>query len=448
MCHSPRLVLCILLTAGQLIGISAARADGALALGGDVGLGGLGGTAYSTVQTGVEVVEGGLTLSLFGRVRLLLDGGGERGYVRRRDWDEVSDYVHILRLLRYRRAFGELDLDVRVGEVLGHTLGHGTLLRDYSNVADPDHPHAGVRIDVTHPRWGAAVLVDNFIAPSLVATRLSGQPVAGLSGLLTGTTVVFDVHAPTRVLLDEAGRRRIDRTFRLITDEAVVSLLGVDVEYSIGSSTAVLIPYMDFNGALYGEQDRIGGAGWHAGLRARLSLAEGDLVLAAQAEYNVSSSGYAPAYVQTFYDLERYQAGLTFSRAARADATRRGTRLAAMAGGPGGHGLLAQVGTQLGRRLRAKIGYSREPGPDAHRLWVRGGVTPINRLNLATMVALRGLGEELGGAAIAEVRLRITGPLYALAQYSRLWAVDEQSRFYGVIQGFNVALGGRWSDGH
>ncbi len=79
-----------------------------LSLGGDIGFGGLGGTAYATVQTGVDIREGGLAVGLFGRMRLALHETSGEGLLRKRDFDEVSDFVHIQRYATDRRQFGKL----------------------------------------------------------------------------------------------------------------------------------------------------------------------------------------------------------------------------------------------------------------------------------------------------------------------------------------------------
>jgi len=61
----------------------------------------------------------------------------------------------------------------------------------------------------------------------------------------------------------------------------------------------------------------------------------------------------------------------------------------------------------------------------------------------------RGLGDPRSGAgavmALAEGRFRLSRYFYALAQYSRTWSLDAETRYYDVLQVFNVAVGSTWS---
>jgi hypothetical protein len=423
---------------------TAARADRALSFGADAGLGSLDNAAHATLQSGIFVREGGLTLDLFGRVRLPVEG---QKRVRGRDWDEVTDYLHILRTLQYVRKFSQVDVDVRLGELPGSSLGHGTLVRDYANVADPDHPHPGIAVDVAHERWRVTALVDNVVRPALAAARVELRPVAVLPRLATAVSLALDPRAPVAVS-ELRGRRQVDAAWNLISDDTVLGLIGVDVEHAFGrSGRAMIVPYFDFNGAVHGGPGTSGGVGVHAGARGELGLAKGRAKLTAQAEYAYSVAGYAAWYAGTFYDLERYQASLSIDDPVRAPLAHRGTKLADVAQGAGGHGAMGQLGLETAR-VQAKGGCSAQPGADGTRVWARAAARPIERLTLGALLVWRGLDERHGAAGVAavgEVRWRFNDYLYALAQYTRSWALRADTRYFSVLQGFNLALGGGWS---
>lgn len=433
----------------QVAGTFAWAKERALGLAGDLGVGGLGGKAVTTIQTGVDVQEGNLALGLFGRVRFLMQDDPESGAVRRRDWDEVSDYVHILRYLQYRRTFltraaGELRLAFQAGEILGYTLGHGTLIRDYTNIADPDHPHAGVHFQVSGTRWQWATMLDNFINPSVVANRVALRPFEKLPGLAVGSSLVVDPRAPMSVLSAEDHDRRVDGAYNLQAENQVLTLLGLEVEYEIGDRQGGRVtPYADLNTSLLG-------LGLHLGATGDAPLGESGARLQVQLEYRAASGGYAPAHVETFYDVERYQAGLTFLDPTKASVDERSTKLAGLARGSyGGQGVLGQLGLRLRSKAALKIGASYRPGPDAVSLWWRATSQPISRLQLGLLVLARGLGgphEGAGGLmAVGEGRVRITSTLYGLAQYTRSWSLDATTRYYGILQSFNLSLGATWS---
>ena len=412
-----------------------------LGLAGDLGIGMVDNTASSTIQAGLDIQEGQLFISFFGRVRLLLDDHEEKGVLRDRDWDEPSDFVHILRTLKYSRQFKPIYLEVKVGELLGHTLGHGTLVRDYSSISDPDHQHTGLRFLVSHARFEVEGLLDNFISPAVAGLRLTVSPFKALPGLRMGITSVLDPTAPVEVKLDKQGRRAVDSAYNLQSRTQVLPLLNADISYTIDSpGKGRLEPYVAGATSFFG-------GGFHGGLLGQISvMGKADWILGFQGEYTYSSGGYTPTHIDTFYDIERHQAGLTFDNPREAVADDRSTKMAGLARGIyGGHGGMVQLGASMGRFLRGKIGYAHRPGPDAHRVWTRISSSPIPRLNLGLLLMMRGLdsphGVAGGVAAMAEGRFRITQNIYGLCQYSRTWSLDERTRYFGMLQAFNISLG-------
>ena len=412
-----------------------------LGLAGDIGIGVVDNTATSTIQAGLDIQEGKLLISFFGRVRIMLHNNEEHGILRDRDWDEASDFVHILRTLKYSRQFKPVYLEVKVGELLGYTLGHGTLLRDYSSIADPDHQHTGLRFLVAHDRFEVQGLLDNFINPAVVGLRLGVTPFKAVPGLKVGVTSVLDPSAPVEVKLDDEGRRAVDSAWNLQSRSQVLPLLSADISYALDSpGKGRLEPYVAGATSFFG-------GGFHGGLLAQLSVAgKADWILGIQGEYHYSSAGYAPTHIDTFYDIDRHQAGLTFDNPREAQADHRSPKLAGLARGIyGGHGGMVQLGLSLGRLARGKLGYAYRPGPDAHRVWARISSTPIPRLNLGLLLMMRGVesphGVAGGVAAMAEGRIRITQNIYGLCQYSRTWSLDERTRYFGMLQLFNFSVG-------
>ena len=91
--------------------------------------------------------------------------------------------------------------------------GHGTLIRDYSNVADPDHPHAGLHLRVGGERWRFEAALDNLIDPSVVAARVSARPVSKARALQVGASLVIDPRAPLQIELAQAlGAQFVETT--------------------------------------------------------------------------------------------------------------------------------------------------------------------------------------------------------------------------------------------
>lgn len=416
-----------------------------LTLSGDLGMGNLGSAALSVLNAGMDIREGQLALGILGRVRFVLaDTEETTGVVRARDWDEVSDFVHLLNYFQYRHQLGSVGLELQAGELLGYTLGHGTIVRGYSNVADPDHLHAGATLQLTQRFFDVAAMIDNLVAPHVIASRVGVRPLGSIDRFAIGVSAAFDPEAPIAIREDLAGVRVVDDAWNLQADTETLGIAGVDVEYRIGNKEQGRVtPYADLNTSFHG-------AGFHTGADGEIPLGQSGFRVEGRVEYHLSSGGYIPAEMQTFYDLERFQAGLSFSDPNRASGYDRATLLSNMKNGVyDGHGFLTQAGLAYRKFLSAKLGYSQRPGPDGRMFWARLTTQPISLLDLGALFIARGLGEDNGTGgfgAIAEARFRLTPNLYALGQYSRLWYLPgDDVRFYAPFQAFNIGLGGMWN---
>jgi len=110
-------------------------------------------------------------LDLGAPVRLRMWGGGEgAGFVRKEDWDTLSDWGQVVRLFS---VGGDAPDSVWAGELDGYSLLSGHLVRRYSNRANPDYHPAGV---VGTGTLGP-VYAEGFVS-DLLGARLMGAEVA------------------------------------------------------------------------------------------------------------------------------------------------------------------------------------------------------------------------------------------------------------------------------
>jgi len=283
-------------------------------------------------------------------------------------------------------------------------------------------------------------VVDNLVNPSVVGLRVEAVPVGALR---IGTSVVLDPRAPRAVLLGAGGQRLVDDAWNLQAETATLTLLGLDVEYAFGDADRVqVIPYADLGSSLHG-------LGGHFGATGRFALRPG-LRLTTQLEYRLSSGGYAPSHIETFYDVDRFQAALSVSPSPSGLDQRLDPKLAGLERGIyGGHGLIGQVGLELRELMKLRLGFSHRPGPDGSVIWGRASGRPHPRLDIGLLILARGLGEPGAGtqaiAAVGEARFRINRYLYTVGQYSRLWALDSTTRYFGILQSAMLSLGATWS---
>ena len=114
--------------------------------------------------------EFGLNLGTPVRLRLW-GGGGDAGFVRREDWDSLSDFGQVVRGLK----LGSNDAPVGVwfGALESYSLLSAHLVRRYSNRSNPDyHPAGGFLTGTMGPLYTQA------FASDVLGARLMGAEVA------------------------------------------------------------------------------------------------------------------------------------------------------------------------------------------------------------------------------------------------------------------------------
>ena len=111
------------------------------------------------------------------RFRLLDKSPKDRSILRKQDWDEASDWMRLLAYFRYGHVGSPLY--IRVGELTGVSLGHGTIVSRYYNNVNMDHYQGGIYTYFDQDLIGGEVIVDNILGPEMVATRLFTRPING-----------------------------------------------------------------------------------------------------------------------------------------------------------------------------------------------------------------------------------------------------------------------------
>lgn len=230
------------------------------------------------------------------------------GVLRRRDWDEPSDYFKLVRFIRYGNKRDPVYL--LAGQLWGASIGHGTLVSRYANSLNLDHSKLGVAFDVNTTYFGFETLTDSAGDPALLAGRAYVRPFGDtpfLRGWAIGATLVTDRTAP-RFYVDTSGKpsatlQQDPLGNALVANDAVYAG-GIDTEFELLHNSLIsLIPYTDLN--------RIAGAGngLHAGVLADLYLPVPLLEIDVQArlEYRMMQPGYIPEYFDQTYDLGRVQ---------------------------------------------------------------------------------------------------------------------------------------------
>jgi hypothetical protein len=166
---------------------------GPFTFGGGVGTITLSGNTYTQIRLKPELVFGKFGIGL--DVDLLIDSNGD---IRESDWDELNDYVNKIYYIRYGQRgdaiFG------RVGGFPSYKLGHGLVMRDYTNMLRyPEYRQIGLQLGGKLPFMGMTVeaFTSNLTENDIMAGRLTIKPLSMteipiLSNLTFGGTIAHD----------------------------------------------------------------------------------------------------------------------------------------------------------------------------------------------------------------------------------------------------------------
>jgi hypothetical protein len=309
--------------------------------GGELGFNGLGGDYFLSLalRLNFDRENWGFGIQAPLRVRII-DNDPENnndygGFIRKEDWDEPSDWLKIARYVYVGQWDKKGPFYVRLGELSGLTVGHGTIMHRYFNGIDPNKWRTGVNVAVNVWAFGTEVMINDLADPSLVGARFQVKPLviafadssttAEDDGhgwiadkLHVGFSIFSDTKAPfalgtetipnpdtnvggtiTRLAYDDNERP-------LVTRERALMILGADVGFELVDLPFLTItPYMDLNKMTVVNH----GWGWHLGVlwNLHVPLAIDTLQVDLRTEYRRVSGDYLAPYFNTIYEIERYQ---------------------------------------------------------------------------------------------------------------------------------------------
>jgi hypothetical protein len=167
--------------------------SGPFNMGGGVGSVMLGEETYTQIRLMPELTFGKFGLGL--DIDLMIDSNGD---VRTEDWDSFEDYVNKVYDLRYGER-GDAFYG-RLGGFKSYTLGHGLVMKDYSNMLRyPEYKQIGIQLGGKLPVAGmtAELFTSNAVKNEILGGRLTIQPLNSteiplLNKLTFGGTVTHD----------------------------------------------------------------------------------------------------------------------------------------------------------------------------------------------------------------------------------------------------------------
>lgn len=396
------------------------------------------GTALSWGKLGV-----GIQAPL--RFRVVDNDPEDEGVLRKEEWDEVSDWTRVLRYVEWGKPTDWLY--VRLGVLSGTSIGHGTIVDRYYNVIDPDHYQTGAQVNLDLDVAGGQLFLDNLIDPNIFAMRGYIRPfklanvLPILESISVGFTLAVDGVAPNAYITENDVRSTpiLTGDGELRTETEAVTLFGFDLDWQVLSTDIVaLTPYMDFN--ILGPT---GGTGFHAGLLSSFQLGSA-VKLGTRLEYRIITEDYSPSYINSWYEVERVQFldGKTKIGYFQ-DKNDNGDEDAQ-------HGFVAQADLGILDAFTITAAYEDYQGPDNANLLIKLGLPWVANLQFNAYYAKRNMNKfseafDLDSAlAVAEVKYKVYGPVFAYMMYSREWRLnkDESSKDFGTYETINDMDGG------
>jgi hypothetical protein len=307
----------------------------------------------------------------WGKLMVAIDGNlrfNTSGKFRREDFNDAYDYLRWINYIRYGHP-GE-DMYIRLGGISNASLGHGTIVDNYSNNSSYDNRKEGLTGRLDAGFVGVEGLIsDILVNKSLMAARgftrpFQMLPLLGnswfLSNIQLGTTASldFDTNA-TRIIPNHepyvrhytvyTGNKKSDSTV-IVSDSAKIpspfSIYGVDAEVKVWQSDNV-------EGKVYGDYVRIANYndGLIAGLRTSF-LIDSTTFVDLRFERDFYRNKFIPNYYNSFYERERFNDDIPPD-----DFLTKATKLSDTSGG-NGNGFKAGTFLDFSKKIQIGVTYA------------------------------------------------------------------------------------------
>jgi hypothetical protein len=447
------------LNAAQKAGGAALPPD---SLGGELLFGQLGEDIFATLNLRLNFDRDNWGVGFNVPVRLRLvdlepkNKGDIGGIIRKEDWDEFSDFFKVIRYAYVGQRDKKGPFYIRIGELSGLTMGHGTIVHRYTNGLDVNTFRMGANVAVNLGAFGSEIAVGDvgrIDDPLLAAARFTVRPLELLLGdgliwdrLVFGVSVVTDPAAPYDIklpVLDADGQ---------VTSPAEASsqksfyVLGADLGLEILRNKYLSIePYVDMNKMSVVSD----GWGFHAGVLwgVNIPVVVDNLIVDLKTEYRRVSGDYVGPYFDTVYEIER----LT-SLASPNNPTPK-LRLLADGGGEGRNGVFFDITAGLPSFVFVGGEYvDYDGGEDDGTLRLSINVPALEFLELSAFyyrVNIKGLDDLIQlddrSALVAEAKIPIYAVFTLNARFLRIWERNAQGEPESVDDwtiglGFNLEI--------
>jgi hypothetical protein len=229
----------------------------------------------------------------------------QRGIFRKNDYSQFSDYLSIIRYIRYGQENDPLF--VKVGALDYYTLGHGSIINNYMNSPTYDARKIGVVAKVDYGKFGLVSIYSNFLQAGLFGIRGYYRPfqftseanIPIIGGLEIGGTFATDFNDKAGIISGHYDSFR--RMFIPTIDDGSMKIVGMDVGVPLFNAGLLGVSF-------YTDYSKIinFGSGIASGLKFDIN-AVGDIRGYAKLERRFNFGKYLPSYFNSLYEIQRFQ---------------------------------------------------------------------------------------------------------------------------------------------
>jgi hypothetical protein len=256
------------------------------------------------------------------------------GELRKADWDQVSDYLQVIRLFQFGGK--EQPFFFSLSQLDSSSIGHGGVMRRYAANLDVDRHRLSGNFDAYNDIGGFEAYVNDVAAPEVLGLLTFIKPGSFMSDnrplkrLSIGAHYTADLGAPKSLACSgdvffaevkdpngdvnsaedqctEAGRQGFfevndETNLPNVTKEELLQFVGASIEFNpVRTDTTDLKPYFEFTQML-GH-----GAGMSLGMLGRFNVGRTKhSAFRLRLEGRSYDSNYIPSYFDLMYEVDRF----------------------------------------------------------------------------------------------------------------------------------------------
>lgn len=230
---------------------------------------------------------------------------GSDGKIRTENFNESSDYLSIIRYVRY--GYKNDPVYVKVGALDYYSLGHGSIMLNYNNSPTYDNRRIGLVLDIDLGKFGIESIYSSFSPSGVLALRgyirplqlfeVTDLPI--ISNLEVGASYAADINKDAGVI--DGNYDPVNQEFIVTDDLGAINIYGFDIGLPfIKSSTSELTVYLDYAKIVNF------GSGIATGVKFDFDLSS-VIRITSRFERRFNQSRYVPAYFNSLHEINRLQ---------------------------------------------------------------------------------------------------------------------------------------------